>query len=422
MGGAAAKAGGATGAGGPRAGTASPGERAQAAGNAAAPATRSRSRRRRVLWSGAEPEPDIGAKLPRTRAGVVFSAPLEDARRLLQDHWSGLCLDPSPYGTGLINATWSGTLRGARVIAQHVHPAFGPRVHEDIEAVTAHLASKGVLTPRLVRSDRGELCVVDAEGRSLRVMTFIEGSESHDRLDARPRVREAGRVVGRTHAALADLDRVYVHTRPGIHDVAFRRRGLEAALEAERGHRLFASVRELSRRLERHSPLLLPVDVTRARHAHGDLKSSNILFSPEGHGLCLVDLDTLAHMAWPFELGDAIRSWCNPRREDEPGAHVDVGLFEAALLGYAQGAEGLSLEPTELELLPRGVLTIACELALRFLTDALEERYFAFDAARFAARGEHNLARARGQLELAESLASALSELEAITERTLGGR
>ena len=32
--------------------------------------------------------------------------------------------------------------------------------------------------------------------------------------------------------------------------------------------------------------------------------------------LCLIDLDTLAHMPVALELGDALRSWCNPATED----------------------------------------------------------------------------------------------------------
>jgi Ser/Thr protein kinase RdoA (MazF antagonist) len=182
---------------------------------------------------------------------------------------------------------------------------------------------------------------------------------------------------------------------------------------------LLAEVGALRSRLLPLEPLLLPQHVTPARHAHGDLKASNVLFDERGKGLCLVDLDTLAHMAWPFEMGDAIRSWCNPRREDEPGAGIELDLYEAALAGYREGAERLELSPTEIELLPRGVLTIAVELALRFLTDALEERYFSFDPARYATQGEHNLARAKGQIELALSVESALGELERITRREL---
>ncbi len=61
---------------------------------------------------------------------------------------------------------------------------------------------------------------------------------------------------------------------------------------------------------------------------------------------------------------------------------------------------GGGLAPGERESLALGLERIALELAARFATDALEERYFAWDPARFASRGEHDLLRARGQLSL----------------------
>lgn len=329
--------------------------------------------------------------------------------------WPGLVVTPAPYGTGLINLTLKCSLGSRPVILQRVHPAFADSVHIDIESITAHLETRGVLTPRLIRTEHGALSALDDEGRPWRLQTFIEGSFSHDRVESGELANAAGEVVGRYHEALVDLSWSYVHTRPGIHDVGYRSRSLDRAIDAHRGHRLEASVLELRERLEPLRGALLPQTVTRPRHAHGDLKASNVLFDARGRGLCLVDLDTLAHMAWPFELGDAMRSWCNPRREDEPGAGIEVELYRAALAGYRKGARDLELERAEVELLPRGIMTIAAELALRFLCDALEERYFSFDAARFATRGEHNLARATGQIELARSIFGALAELERVT-------
>ncbi len=336
--------------------------------------------------------------------------------------WPGLRVEDAPYGTGLINVTARGDLAGRTVIVQRVHPAFGPSVHDDIEAVTGHLERRGLLTPRLIRTASGALCQLDERGRCYRVLSYIDRSRSVDRLLDAEMVDQAGEMVGRYHRALADLEHRYLHTRPGIHDVGFRARGFEAAASAHQGHALLGRVRALREQLRPLEPALLPVDVTPARHAHGDLKASNILFHEhEPRALCLVDLDTIAHMAWPFELGDAIRSWCNPRREDEPGAAIEPELYRAALAGYRRGSGDLGLPAAELELLPSGVLTIAVELALRFLTDALEERYFSHDASRFSSLGEHNLARASGQVALALSIAAARGELERITAAALSG-
>jgi Ser/Thr protein kinase RdoA (MazF antagonist) len=325
---------------------------------------------------------------------------------------------PGRYGTGLINQTLLGHLAGDQVIVQRVHPAFAGRVHVDIEAVTSHLADKGLVTPRLVRTVDGALWQDDAEGRAWRVLTFVEGT-SRERLGSPAEVEEAARLVGSFHAALADLSHAYVHTRPGIHDVPFRVAALEAAVDLRSGHRLHGEVARLAEEMLAVSGQLLPLGATPARHAHGDLKASNLLFDEAARGVCLVDLDTVSSMMWPFELGDAVRSWCNPGGEDLADACIDEERFAALVAGYRRGARGVDLDALEIELLPRGAMTIACELAIRFATDALEEVYFGWDRARFAARGEHNLRRARGQWALARSIGAALARLEAMA-RTLG--
>ena len=54
---------------------------------------------------------------------------------------------------------------------------------------------------------------------------------------------------------------------------------------------------------------------------HGDPKISNLMFARDSdRGLCLIDLDTLGPMPIALELGDALRSWCNPAAEDARAA------------------------------------------------------------------------------------------------------
>jgi hypothetical protein len=115
------------------------------------------------------------------------------------------------------------------------------------------------------------------------------------------------------------------------------------------------------------------------------------------------------------ELGDAWRSWCNPRGEDDPEGCFDLGLFEAATLAYL--AENPAARAAH-EALALGPERIALELAARFCRDALEERYFGWSVAVAPSRGEHNLLRARGQLSLAHSIRKDRPAIE----RILAGR
>jgi Ser/Thr protein kinase RdoA (MazF antagonist) len=178
-------------------------------------------------------------------------------------------------------------------------------------------------------------------------------------------------------------------------------------------------------------PLLLPLadailargralpDLTRLpiRIIHGDPKATNLLFAPDAPvARALCDLDTLAHGTLAVELGDALRSWCNATDESDGGARVDAAIFEAVLIGYAEGAAG-GLDPAEIDAIVPGVETIALELASRFAADVIEDRYFGWDASRFSSRIEHNLARTRAQLALAESIEAQRGTLEAIVRR-----
>ena len=225
--------------------------------------------------------------------------------------------------------------------------------------------------------------------------------------------------MARFHAAAADLDHVYRHVRAGVHDMQAHLATLRRALEEHGGHRLFREVEALARPLLAEAASLPDLSALPLRHCHGDLKISNLLFRGE-EALCLVDLDTLARMTWPFEMGDAMRSWCNPTGEDQARPAFDAALFEAAIDGYGSVARPLGLvSAEEARSLVSGVLTICLELSARFLADALNERYFGFDARRYATRGDHNLVRGAGQLRLYESVAAQRGSLERAAERAL---
>lgn len=324
------------------------------------------------------------------------------------ERWGVLFGRPSsPLGNGLINETYLVEGREARFVVQRLNPLWTPAVCEDVRAVTEHLRKKGQPTPRLVPCDDGALCSVDDEGRVWRTLTYVEGTRTYDRVQSEANAREAGALVGRVHRALADLEHEYRFTRGNVHDTERHLAVLRTALEEHTGHRLYDDVERIALPLLDAAEALPSFEGLPLWHVHGDLKVSNLLFDDEGKGVCLVDLDTLARMVWPFEMGDALRSWCNPGGEDQGEVSFDLSLFEAALEGYAQAASDLVTE-RERELLAAGVMTISLELAARFLGDALNERYFGFDSARFATRGEHNLVRGRGQWRLYESVKTQL--------------
>lgn len=339
--------------------------------------------------------------------------------------WSRFAVaTPRSFGTGLINKTFLVEAAGERAVLQRLHPVFAGSVNEDIDAVTRHLAGKGLLTPRLLPTDDGALFVDDQEsGRPWRALSYIDG-DSVDRIDTAPiagteRARAAAALVARFHSALEDFDWQYRHVRVGVHDTDQHLFALDAALERHGAHRLWAEASALAAQILEAGAALPSFAALPARNCHGDLKISNVLFARgTSRALCLVDLDTLGCMVRPFEMGDALRSWCNPRGEDVDDADVDVAIFTAAVEGYAEG--GGRPSAAEAAALVDGLFAICVELSARFCADALNESYFGWDERRFPARGEHNLLRARGQWGLARSVARRRHELDAVMQRAFG--
>jgi len=318
--------------------------------------------------------------------------------------WGWTAAQIAPLHGGLINATYVVRDGAPIAVLQRLHPIFGADVNLDLEAVTAHLAARGMTTPRLVRTLDGRPCVEHTG--VWRATTFVAG-ESVAAVPDPSWADAGGELVGRFHRAVADLHYDYKFTRAGVHDTAGHLSRLRAYADAggdaawiALAHDILAAAVAL--------PELAPQPL---RHVHGDLKISNLLFARDPiRGIALVDLDTLAKGTLAFELGDAMRSWCNPHGEDAGRVALDLPIFAAAIAGFRRVADPIVSE-LERAAIAIGLETVCVELAARFCTDVFEDRYFGWDPARFASRRAHNLVRARGQLALAHDVRTARAEL-----------
>ena len=318
---------------------------------------------------------------------------------------------------GLINATYAVRVDGAPVaVLQRLHPIFDAKVNLDLDAVTAHLAGHGLITPRLVRA-RGDRAWVEHDARIWRALSWVDGTSVHRVPD--PSWAEAGgALVGAFHRAVADLQHDYAFARAGVHDTAAHLARL-AELATDRSD---AEAADLATEILDAATRLPAMPVTPRRHCHGDLKISNLLFSTEPirepvRALSIVDLDTLGLSTMAFELGDAMRSWCNPHGEDAGSVTFDLPIFAAAIRGFRATADDL-LSDEERTSVVTGLETVCIELAARFAVDVFRDEYFGWDAARFPSRRAHNLVRARGQLALGLAVRTARADaLDAVHGR-----
>ncbi len=305
--------------------------------------------------------------------------------------------------TGLINKTYRVTdSKGLDYILQQVNSRFPPEINLDIDIVTRHLQQSGLLAPRLLPDSRGMvyLCV---DGWVWRLFNHISGSV-YERLEHSDMARAAGAMLGRVHSALALLDYELQTDQPAAHDTPLHALRLKNSLTERRSHSRHALVKPLGEAILARLDQLPALPEVAARMVHGDPKISNFIFSNDGReALCMVDFDTLNRMPIYLELGDALRSWCNPAGEDSTDAYFSIPHCRAALVAYFHHA-GELLTREEWLAVPAATLTIYLELAARFCADALNEDYFSWDPKRFGSHSEHSEIRAKGQFNAANSL------------------
>jgi len=323
--------------------------------------------------------------------------------------WGWQARDVSALPGGLTNATFGVERGGERIaVLQRLHATFTGEVNLDIEAITGHLAARGLVTPRVIRTRDGRAWH-DHNGRAWRALTWIPGVTVH-KVPDHSWAEAGGALVGEFHRAVADLNHDYAFARAGVHDTAAHLARLAEHCASGSDPEAVALGREI---LDAITGAPVMPDVPR-RHCHGDLKLSNLLFSPPPvRGVCLLDLDTLGRQTMAFELGDAMRSWCNPHGEDASPITFDLATFAAAMRGFRSVAESL-VTPAEKTAIVVGLETVCFELAARFAVDAFRCDYFGWDPSRFPSRRDHNLVRARGQLQLGYSVRSVRDDALAI--------
>jgi Ser/Thr protein kinase RdoA (MazF antagonist) len=317
------------------------------------------------------------------------------------------------FGTGLINATFLVTVSPEQqFVLQRLNALFNPEVNRDINVLTRHLAAKSSVTQRLMPADNGDLWVANEDG-AWRLLTYVPGA-CFDMLGGPEQAKAAGHLLAQFHHDVSDLQLELHSERLGVHDTQRHLGRLRTALEECPDHRNFKAVNVLAQEILAEAEQLPVLPELRDRLVHGDPKISNLVFDEKtGAGLCMIDLDTLAHMPLPLEMGDAFRSWCNPRGEDTERSEFRLEYFAGAVQGYASVAKPYLL-PSEWQSFIPAARTIMVELAARFATDALREVYFGWNAEKFADRSTHNQVRAAGQLELHRSLFSHGAEADDI--------
>ena len=264
--------------------------------------------------------------------------------------------------------------------------------------------------PRLLSTRDGQYLCIDHEGSFWRAMSFIESARSYEVIADSEQAREVGSALGIFQHLISDLpaDRL-ADTLEGFHITP---RYLEQynQLIASRRPPQSAEVRYCQTFIGERSECVHVLETAKTegklplRPIHGDPKINNVLLDEiTREAISLVDLDTVKPGLVQYDIGDCLRSGCNPLGEETQEwetVRFELDLCRAILQGYLAYANKFLTEH-DYEYIYDSIRLIAFELGLRFFTDYLQgNNYFK------ATHREHNLARALVQFKLTASIES----------------
>ncbi len=298
--------------------------------------------------------------------------------------------------------------------------ALGDHVQRRLAVPPPELRGRRWEVPRVVPC-RQQFLWVEHNGQFWRSISYIGAATTTDVIRGREHAREVGYGLGMFHSLISDLpannladtlenfhvtptyldryDQVFSMQAPDPGDAL-----LNQACGFIETRRLGIDILEsaLARGELQHRPI------------HGDPKINNVMIDEStGQAVGLIDLDTVKPGLIHYDIGDCLRSCCNPAGEeaDNPeDAHFDLSLCEAILAGYLSVARGF-LSDWDLHYLPDCIRLIPLELGLRFLTDHLEgDVYFHTDDP------GHNLRRAAVQFQLTKSIEAQLPAIRSLVD------
>jgi hypothetical protein len=336
-----------------------------------------------------------------------------------------------PLGGGLVNDSWQFNLQsGKKYVLQRLNPSVFSNpmaVQNNLLKVTQHIHAQ---LPTLnhyphqkgrefilfhpVSDQAGNISYKDNAGVIWRVLTYIDQTCSLRSISSPDQAEEIGTTLGLFHQLLADLPLdALTDPLPGFHNTPGYLEQYEQILAGSHNSEV-VDCQDFIKQHQKDAFLLENAHELSQQVIHADPKVANFLFSSDKERVVsLVDLDTVRPGLLLHDIGDCLRSCCNPLGEEVKNPE-DVlfrkDYFAATIRGYLAIAADL-LTPEDKHLLINSAWLISFELGLRFYSDYLINNcYFKVDYP------EQNLFRARIQFALAHSIEQQYDRLCAIIQ------
>lgn len=264
--------------------------------------------------------------------------------------------------------------------------------------------------PRVLSTADAQDSVIDDRGNFWRAISFLDNSYSIDAIENTHHAQEVGYALGNFHKLISDLPpEQLADTLPGFHITpgylakymeVLTKQGASPSPEVNYCVKFVQERQELAHVLENAKTQ----GKLKMRVMHGDPKVNNVMLDRDtDRAIGMIDLDTVKPGLVHYDIGDCLRSGCNPLGEetqDWESIHFETDLCRAILQGYLSQAKDFLTE-ADYAYLYDSIRLLAFELGLRFFTDHLAGNiYFK------VTHPEHNLQRALVQFKLTASIES----------------
>jgi Ser/Thr protein kinase RdoA (MazF antagonist) len=336
----------------------------------------------------------------------------------------GQVIEVREYGNGNINDTFLVTTENAereQFILQRINTYVFNHPHliiENLRTYISHVERRLQMesaipnrrwdVPRIRATNAGDDYHIDEQRNFWRAISFVKHAQTFDTAQSMEHAWEAGFALGYFHNLVSDLSVGTMHdTLEGFHilptylqnyDQVRTQNQKEKTPETRYCHRFIAERRNWAAILEEAKS----AGRLSMRVVHGDPKINNIMICNDtGQAVSIIDLDTVKPGLVHYDIGDCLRSSCNPLGEDSldfGNIRFDTDLAQAILKGYISVAQYFLTENDFAYIYP-AIRLLAFETGLRFFQDYLAGNVY------FKVRHpEHNLERAIVQFKLTESI------------------
>jgi hypothetical protein len=332
----------------------------------------------------------------------------------------GKIIEVREFGNGNINDTYLVTTdinEENHFVLQRINTQVFKQpklIMQNMRAFTEHMRRRANeeghhwIMPRVLRAQDGIDYFIDSQDNFWRAISYVANARSFDTIADLNHAREVGYALGTFQHLISDMPvESLADTLEGFHitpryiqnfDKTFSQNGFQSNAEVRFGLDFITARRDWAHVLENaRENGKLPL-----RPVHGDPKVNNVMIEEStGRAISLVDLDTVKPGLIHYDIGDCMRSGCNPLGEETEqweAVQFEPEIGQAILTGYLTQARYF-LTKADYEYLFDSIRLLAFELGIRFFTDHLAGNvYFKVK------HPEHNLQRALVQFKLTESI------------------